>query len=716
MKIIKASRIIPVIAAALVICAACVLLTLSNAEGENNMTSYNRIGLSEEDAGVTLEEGSWPGAVDPSNHVIGYSRIANSEGLTLEIAEGDDALYGKKYVKIVNSGNSKGSYDNHNNLYIKQRLDDLGLEDGKDYTIFAFIKGSGLNTEKFKPNVIKMSAHFCQIWENDGQVNIGSDSFEGRISANSESFDWTPLAVSFTMPDRSTLNKNDHLNFTINISNLGTICIDGFGIVEGNYQGKNAELRALADRIFDGAKEEENSLGALKEKRVAQLNIAVKKNYKDKADPAYVKEIEDKIRSAKTEIEAESYIAEFFTYMATGKKPDLTMPAKTAESVAEAVSLNDYDWHPMSFTNIVPGTFFAAKPGANLIYGVCAYKGSHVSVELIEGIDYEVDYEKGLIRRLPGTLIPNAGDTGFWEYEDKSYVLGKDYGGKSPNFRGHTIFVTYLLDNTKCDSNEDVLTKINMKNGTCAPDRLIKMLEKDDEELTYLVIGDSINTGAEALPGYTFFDLFAEYMTQNFKNPVKIYNYAIGGYDSTSGTLMLENALADGIEPDLITIGFGMNDQNGEGMKIETFNENYEKMFDFINEHWPKAQVILLTSIPACPVWDLTSGRDVEFTQALVKLGKKHHCPVADCNTLSHVQIERGKHYSEVVTTGINHPGAYGHRLYYLAMASLFDIEGRVDPFAIIIPASCVVCAGAAAGIIILGKKKMAKAKEKIDE
>ena len=64
-----------------------------------------------------------------------------------------------------------------------------------------------------------------------------------------------------------------------------------------------------------------------------------------------------------------------------------------------------------------------------------------------------------------------------------------------------------------------------------------------------------------------------------------------------------------------------------------------------------------------------------DYAAALAAYGATNGIPVADCNTLSHLEASAGKHYSEIVTTGVNHPGAYGHRLYFYAIKSLFDME-----------------------------------------
>ena len=61
------------------------------------------------------------------------------------------------------------------------------------------------------------------------------------------------------------------------------------------------------------------------------------------------------------------------------------------------------------------------------------------------------------------------------------------------------------------------------------------------------------------------------------------------------------------------------------------------------------------------------------LAEALRRFANKEALPLADVNRLFHSELEHGKQYRELIVSLINHPGDYGHYLYFLMLKELLD-------------------------------------------
>ena len=100
--------------------------------------------------------------------------------------------------------------------------------------------------------------------------------------------------------------------------------------------------------------------------------------------------------------------------------------------------------------------------------------------------------------------------------------------------------------------------------------------------MTYMVIGDSISTGAQYTPSsLQFFNRVAADLTSRQENlKVKVKNFAVGGQWAYNGVAQMTRAKEIGYQPDLITLAFGMNDQAGyaAAQSITKYVNDYRDM------------------------------------------------------------------------------------------------------------------------------------------
>lgn len=349
-------------------------------------------------------------------------------------------------------------------------------------------------------------------------------------------------------------------------------------------------------------------------------------------------------------------------------EPTPTPAIVAASQERESVVMAAEEWNTLRFKGIVEGTLIISStsdPKSSTVYK--------------EGVDYEVDYAEGKIRRLAGSSIPDFSQNSAYGAEPRSIDLGKIDNFGTYHCGSFTVYATYDFDSEVNDTYEKVLAEINAKNETVLPLKLAEKI-KAGGTIVYGVVGDSISTGAEASKGNDYFSLFKAYLESLNENlTVEVVNVAVGGAASSAGNFGVYQLYEElGKQPDFMTVAYGMNDQNSTTNEPGTSPEFYvSNINDAViapadyTENLPEVAVI--TSMPANPVWNLTSGGSVILAESLRAYAKENNIPIADVNALFDSEIAHGQTYEELITSLINHPGNYGHYLYFLALKSLVD-------------------------------------------
>lgn len=335
----------------------------------------------------------------------------------------------------------------------------------------------------------------------------------------------------------------------------------------------------------------------------------------------------------------------------------------------EAVIFEGEVWSKLRFGRIERGSFILCSKSSPDAKGALRYR---------EGIDFEVDYEKGRIRRLTGGIVPDFRENSAFGAGLRSINLEKiaDFGPY--HCEKYTLYASYRFDPSGNETYGDVIRQISQSGPPALPLRLAGRI-REKKSLIYGVIGDSISTGCEASEGNSYFSLFADYMKGLGAQEVKICNTAVGGTTSQDAAAAVERLYKEqSVQPDLITVGYGMNDMCSLGDEPGCCPQDYiahirEALKRIHSLAHNDPQVILITSMPANPVWNYTSGGSVVLAEALRRFANKEALPLADVNRLFHSELEHGKQYRELIVSLINHPGDYGHYLYFLMLKELLD-------------------------------------------
>ena len=314
--------------------------------------------------------------------------------------------------------------------------------------------------------------------------------------------------------------------------------------------------------------------------------------------------------------------------------------------VQEGLVLFGMEWAQLRYRKIVPGT---------LLIETIPSGGSFV-----EGQDYEADYENGLIKRMENSTLPDWCKNVFYGVEDFDHTKVDAYENQS-----FTVFVSY-----EYLTEEPEMLHTHLLGKLCP-----KFWDKltSGKPVTYVVYGDSISTGAEStLPEHTYYARFVEALREYVPEAqITCINKALGGEESRGGVKRLDEAFAE-LNPDLISISYGMNDQNkGDEtphfVEPEEYERNIRSIITALKER-TGADILLITPCKPNPKWHWTSGDMDIYAQCMRDIAEEQNLLLADTTALWQQELDHGKSPESLLHNNINHPNDYGHSIYAKAL------------------------------------------------
>ena len=187
------------------------------------------------------------------------------------------------------------------------------------------------------------------------------------------------------------------------------------------------------------------------------------------------------------------------------------------------------------------------------------------------------------------------------------------------------------------------------------------------EPLTIVLYGDSISCGCDSSGLYgiqpnqpIWPKLLEESLRAAYKGQIRMVNTSVGGMDSDwAFDHAMERACA--YEPDLVLLGFGMNDR----CIGEEYKEKTRKLRDRIRSSCPETEYVLIaTTLPndltgTAPFW--FHAHQGEQAEALWKL-QEEGCAVADVQNVQR-ELMKKKRYFDMTGNLLNHPNDYLARI-----------------------------------------------------
>lgn len=233
----------------------------------------------------------------------------------------------------------------------------------------------------------------------------------------------------------------------------------------------------------------------------------------------------------------------------------------------------------------------------------------------------------------------------------------------------HQIAVTYVHDDVWSGPSQEFL-------GSYLP-KTMAILEAG-EPLKIVLNGDSISTGANSsgvLGIAPFLDgfgtSFASQLEIRYSSDVELVNTSVGGTLSIWGKEGVD-ANVNAYTPDLVIIGFGMNDGSWQ-IQPHIYKENIEFMIKSIQARNPDAEIILISTILANPL-SIQSLNQEDYLKELNDLVNEYSgVGVVDMTSFSK-ELYMTKRGVDILANNINHPSDFLVRCYVMnLLAALIE-------------------------------------------
>ncbi len=279
------------------------------------------------------------------------------------------------------------------------------------------------------------------------------------------------------------------------------------------------------------------------------------------------------------------------------------------------------------------------------------------TVHYVPGRDYLFD-ASGQIQRTAESRIPDFRTNILYGKEDFNH-------SQFPGF-GNGAFFVYVdySHREKCQP----VPQITQLNASCLP--ITRKQLRAGEKVRIVAYGDSITAGGDASePGMIFWERWAEALRKKYPQAkVETINGATGG-DSTVQGLQRLQAKVLSPNPNLVLVGFGMNDHNRGGVPPDDFAENLRTMIDRIRAN-TCAEIVLFSAFPPNPKWHYGTHNMEAYAVTTEQVAREKHCAFADVYHLW-MDIATRKRPEDLLGNNINHPNDFGHWIFFQALQAI---------------------------------------------
>ena len=311
----------------------------------------------------------------------------------------------------------------------------------------------------------------------------------------------------------------------------------------------------------------------------------------------------------------------------------------------------------------------AGETPANLAFAPLLSKPVAVRSTYRDGLPQTIRYEagrdylvtaSGQIRRTPGSRIPDFGTNILYGKEAFRQDQFPGYGNEA-----FFVYVDYA------HREKWGVPPAKAEFGTAQlPNTRTKL--RAGQSVRIIAFGDSITAGGGASePGLILWERWAGALREKYPRArIEAVNGATGGDTTVQGLQRLQAKVLEQ-KPDLVLIGFGMNDHNrpGLGVPLDAFASNLRTMIDRIRAS-TGAEIILFSAFPPNPKWYYGSHSMAAYADATERVALEEHCAFAD---VYHVwtSIAARKKPEDLLANDINHPNDFGHWIYFQAFEAI---------------------------------------------
>ncbi len=309
---------------------------------------------------------------------------------------------------------------------------------------------------------------------------------------------------------------------------------------------------------------------------------------------------------------------------------------------------------------------------------IIAVENNALNKTFEEGKDYTWDGETNTLVWLEGSSIPYFTKNDIeGKREDGTQLeayptwdeLGRSRFGNqlycvSAFLYEKQIAVTYEYEYGAWDG------EVTAFQGDKLPNTMAKL--RAGEDVTVFFYGDSIFTGCDSSAMYnrdpqqvSFPDFTKQVLNETYGSRIKMYNPSVGGMQSDWGAENIDELVCNRAEPDLVFIGFGMNDAYAGRQSAKYI----ESMINTVRARYPDCEFVVVSCmVPNAAAGFLTNqGSQPKAYEELVKKTEG----VAYVNMFScHKTLLESKDFISMSGNNINHPNDWLIRVYTMQLLS----------------------------------------------
>lgn len=278
------------------------------------------------------------------------------------------------------------------------------------------------------------------------------------------------------------------------------------------------------------------------------------------------------------------------------------------------------------------------------------------SITYQEGIDFTIDYKNGTIARTVNSRIPNYANhplfekinfdkNNFSNYSNNPYFIWVDYATRKKDL---LLQATYQINYLAGLKNKLTLgSRINVVSS-----------------------GNSIAAGGEATSeALRYQNRWVDYLKTKYPNAtIQFEDVSLPGY-TTAEAILKWDATVGQKNPDLILLGWGMNEANVGGITPSEYKNNLIALAQK-SKQYKNAEVIIYSCFRPNENWRYASHKMELYTEAAKEAAAAANCAYIDVYGVYEKVFAR-KDQPSLLANNINHPNNFGHWLYFKAFLNM---------------------------------------------
>lgn len=335
----------------------------------------------------------------------------------------------------------------------------------------------------------------------------------------------------------------------------------------------------------------------------------------------------------------------------------LAWACQTVSKTTSSKQLNKIEGESFVLANTSPSNFLYTS----IVKGSVTVRSTYLptdsgSIIYTEGTDYTIDYKEGTIARTVGSRIPDYAKHPLFEKTDFNQ-------NNLSNYSNNPFFVWVDYATKKRDIlNDDITSTVFLSK--------FKSKLENGEKVSIVSYGNSISAGIDLSNiNDRLQNRWVHYLqTQYPKATINLQDASLPGYTTLEAIAYWETYIGKK-NPDLVLLGWGMNEANIGGMSPKEYENNLVKLVQMTRAQ-NNAEVIIYSCFRPNENWHYSNHSMNLYTEAAKQAAEIANCAYVNVYDIFEKVFAR-KDQPSLLSNNINHPNDFGHWLYFQAFKNL---------------------------------------------